>query len=147
MYDRLLVPTDGSPGMERVVAHAAALAEVHGATLELVYVVNSSAVANLPMESSWEGVAKMLREEGENALEAAAERTSVDAERTMLEGNPAREIVQYAKGSGADLICMGTHGRGGLNRLLLGSVAERVVRASEVPVLTVRVGDADEPET
>lgn len=141
MYERVLVPTDGSPGMKRVVAHAASLAEVHGATLELVYVVNSSAVANLPMESSWEGVAEMLREEGENALEAAAELAGVEVERTMLEGNPAREIVEYAKRSGADLVCMGTHGRGGLNRLLLGSVAERVVRASEVPVLTVRVGE------
>lgn len=143
MYDRVLVPTDGSPGMERVVTHAASLAELHGATLELVYVVNSSAVANLPMESSWEGVAEMLREEGENALEAAAEFAGVETERTMLEGNPAREIVEHAKRSDADLVCMGTHGRGGLNRLLLGSVAERVVRASEVPVLTVRVGEEE----
>jgi nucleotide-binding universal stress UspA family protein len=143
MYDRVLVPTDGSPGMERVVAHAASLAELHGATLELVYVVNSSAVANLPMESSWEGVAEMLREEGENALAAAAETAGVETERTMLEGNPAREIVEHAKRCGADLVCMGTHGRGGLNRLLLGSVAERVVRASEVPVLTVRVGEGE----
>jgi nucleotide-binding universal stress UspA family protein len=61
----------------------------------------------------------------------------------MLEGNPAREIVEHAKRCGADLVCMGTHGRGGLNRLLLGSVAERVVRASEVPVLTVRVGEGE----
>ena len=79
MYDRVLVPTDGSPGMKRVVAHAGSLAEIHGATLELVYVVNSSAVANLPMESSWEGVAEMLREEGENALEAAAKQADSKA--------------------------------------------------------------------
>jgi nucleotide-binding universal stress UspA family protein len=143
MYDRVLVPTDGSPGMKRVVAHASSLAEIHGATLELVYVVNSSAVANLPMESSWEGVAEMLREEGENALEAAAKQAGGEPERTMLEGNPAREIVEYAERCDADLVCMGTHGRGGLNRLLLGSVAERVVRASEVPVLTVRVGETE----
>jgi len=146
MYDRILVPTDGSPGMGRVVSHAAELAGVHDATLEFVYVVNSASVANLPMESSWEGVAEMLRDEGEDALTTAvqgadAERSDLDLERTMLEGSPASEVVRYASREAIDLVCMGTHGRGGINRLLLGSVAERVVRASEVPVLTVRVDD------
>jgi nucleotide-binding universal stress UspA family protein len=106
-----------------------------------VYVVNTASFANIPMETSWEGVGEMLREAGERALddaERAAE--GVPAERTMLEGNPAHEIVTYADRAGCDLICMGTHGRGGINRLLLGSVAERVIRAAEVPVLTVRVG-------
>lgn len=143
MYDRILVPTDGSPGMERVISHAADLAAVHDAALEVVYVVNSGAVANLPMESSWEGVTEMLHEEGENALDAAAERAGMQVEKTMLEGNPAHEIVEYASRSDADVVCMGTHGRGGINRLLLGSVAERVVRASEIPVLTIRVDAED----
>ncbi|WP_255195508.1 universal stress protein [Halorarius litoreus] len=147
MYDRILVPTDGSEGMRRVVEHAARLAELHEASLELVYVVNTAAVANLPMETSWEGVSEMLREEGEGALDAAESAAreaapDVDVDRAMLEGNPAHEIVSYADRGGCSLICMGTHGRGGVSRLLLGSVAERVVRASEVPVLTVRVGEA-----
>lgn len=146
MYDRILVPTDGSEGMARIVEHAARLATVHGATLELVYVVNTATVANLPMETSWEGVSEMLREEGEGALEAAEETAletepGLSVERTMLEGNPAHEIVRYADRGDCSLICMGTHGRGGVSRLLLGSVAERVVRSSEVPVLTVRVGE------
>ncbi|WP_255149167.1 universal stress protein [Halorarius halobius] len=146
MYDRILVPTDGSEGMGRVVAHAARLAAVHGATLELVYVVNTAAVANLPMETSWEGVSEMLREEGEGALDAAEQRArsteaEVPIERVLLEGNPAHEIVSYADRGDCSLVCMGTHGRGGVSRLLLGSVAERVVRSSEVPVLTVRVGE------
>ena len=146
MYDRILVPTDGSEGMRRVVEHAARLADLHGAALELVYVVNTAAVANLPMETSWEGVSEMLREEGEGALDtaesvAAEAAPAVGIERTMLEGNPAHEIVSYADRGDCSLICMGTHGRGGVSRLLLGSVAERVVRSSEMPVLTVRVGD------
>jgi nucleotide-binding universal stress UspA family protein len=141
MYTRILVPTDGSAGMERVVRHAADLARAHGAELHLVYVINTASFANLPMETSWEGVSEMLREEGTGALDAA-ERAAGDVTltRTMLEGSPSHEIVSYAEREGCDLICMGTHGRGGLNRLLLGSVAERVVRSSEVPVLTVRVG-------
>ena len=147
MYDRILVPTDGSPGMGRVVTHAAELAGVHDATLEFVYVVNSGAVANLPMESSWEGVAEMLREEGETSLASAVGTAGdghpeLEVDRSMLEGNPASEVVRHAGESGADLVCMGTHGRGGINRLLLGSVAERVVRSSEVPVLTVRVNES-----
>jgi nucleotide-binding universal stress UspA family protein len=144
MYERILVPTDGSEGMGRVLAHAADLARVHGATLDFVYVVNAAAFANLPMETSWEGVRESLRGEGEAALDGAeAAVEGVPTEHRMLEGGPAREIVAYAERSGADLVLMGTHGRGGINRILLGSVAERVVRSSPVPVLTVRV-DAGE---
>ncbi len=147
MYGRILVPTDGSAGMARVVDHAVDLAAVHGADLHLVYVVNTASFANLPMETTWEGVDEMLTEEGEAALDEAERRAGdVATERALLEGSPAREIVRYATREGCDLICMGTHGRGGLDRLLLGSVAERVVRSSEVPVLTVRVGDAGEDE-
>lgn len=146
MYNRILVPTDGSEGMQPVVEHAARLAMLHDATLAVVYVVNTAAVANLPMETSWEGVSEMLREEGERALDAAeAAASAVDPDvpvvRAMLEGNPAREIVGYADREECDLICMGTHGRGGVSRLLLGSVAERVVRSATMPVLTVRVGE------
>jgi nucleotide-binding universal stress UspA family protein len=145
MYERVLVPTDGSTGMKRVVAHAASLAEVHGATLDFVYVVNTAAFANLPMETSWEGLSDTLRDEGEAALDAAVEAAGdVPHERHLLEGGPSREITAYADRSGADLVVMGTHGRGGIDRILLGSVAERVVRSSSVPVLTVRVGDTEE---
>jgi nucleotide-binding universal stress UspA family protein len=147
MYERILVPTDGSEGMDRVVAHAAGLARTHGSTVDLAYVVDTAAFATLPMETSWEGIRRTLREEGRAALDAAeAALEGVPHERHVLEGNPWREIVDYAERSGVDLVVMGTHGRGGLNRLLLGSVAERVVRASPVPVLTVRVGERPDPE-
>lgn len=150
MYDRILVPTDGSPGVERAVDHAIGLAEVHGATIHAVYVVNAATFATLPMETSWEGVGAMLREDGQVALERveelAAER-EVPVETHVVEGSPSREIVRFAEESDVDAIVMGTHGRGGIDRLLLGSVAERVVRSSTVPVTTVRVGEveADEP--
>jgi nucleotide-binding universal stress UspA family protein len=64
IYERVLVPTDGSTGMGRVVAHAASLAEVHGATLDFVYVVNTAACATLPVETSSEGLGDTLRDEG-----------------------------------------------------------------------------------
>lgn len=146
MYDEILVPTDGSAGSDRVVEHAARLADAHGATLHLLYVVNTAAFANLPMESSFEGIAATLAAEGETALddavaavESVAPETSV--QRVSNEGSPATEVVDYATAADCDLVVMGTHGRGGIDRLLLGSVAERVVRNSPVPVLTVRVGE------
>ncbi|MEF8774762.1 MAG: universal stress protein [Halobacteriales archaeon] len=149
MYDRILVPTDGSPEVERAIGHAVDLAASHGATLEAVYVVNTASYTTMPMETGWEGVDEMLYEEGETALDRVRELAAgsdVDVETHLLDGSPAREIVGFGEETGCDLIVMGTHGRGGIDRLLLGSVAERVVRSSEVPVLTVRVTGDDAGE-
>lgn len=144
VYDDILVPTDGSNATTRAVEHAVELAGFHDATLHALYVVNTATFASLPMESSFEGVASMLDREGEAALDAIADvaaEAEVAIERNLVDGSPAREIVRYAEDEGCDLVVMGTHGRGGIDRLLLGSVAERVVRSSNVPVLTIRAGD------
>lgn len=146
-YERILVPTDGSDATLEAVQQAVDLAAEHGATIHALYVVNSASFAGLPMDSSWENVSAMLSEEGATALDdvaATAENHGVDVERELADGNPAREIVRYAEDEDCDLVVMGTHGRGGIDRLLLGSVAEKVVRSSTVPVLTVRVGDDEE---
>jgi nucleotide-binding universal stress UspA family protein len=143
-YERILVPTDGSAATHEAIDHAVDLAAEHGATIHALYVVNSASFASLPVESSWENVASLLDEEGAAALddveEIASER-GVPVERVLIEGNPSREIVRYGENENCDLVVMGTHGRGGIDRLLLGSVAEKVVRSSSVPVLTVRVED------
>jgi len=149
MYDRILVPTDGSTETERAVEHAAELAAAHGAELHAVYVVNSATFAGLHMETSWEGVSEVLREEGESALdrvEDIAGSHGVAVTTGLLDGSPSKRIVEYAEGESCDLVVMGTHGRGGIDRLLLGSVAEGVVRACSVPVLTVQVGDEESGE-
>lgn len=149
MYERILVPTDGSPEVERAVEHAIELAGVHGATIHAVYVVNTASFATLPMETSWEGVGSMLREDGEAALERVrelGEAAGVTVETHIVEGSPSREIVRFAETCDVDLIVMGTHGRGGIDRLLLGSVAERVVRASSTPVTTVQVGSVEDED-
>jgi len=146
-YERILVPTDGSAATREAVEHAVDLAAEHGATIHALYVVNSASFAGLPMDSSWENVSAMLNEEGSTALEevaAIAGEHGVAVERELADGNPAREIVRYAEDADCDLVVMGTHGRGGIDRLLLGSVAEKVVRSSSVPVLTVRVDDDGE---
>jgi nucleotide-binding universal stress UspA family protein len=149
MYQRILVPTDGSAGSERVLEHAIGLASVHDATVHALYVINSGSFAGLPMETSWEGLDDMLRADAEAAMDevcAIAAESNVPVETAIVEGTPSREIVRFAEREDCDLVVMGTHGRGGIDRLLLGSVAEKVVRASEVPVLTVRVDGGDETE-
>lgn len=147
LYDRILVPTDGSTEGERAVAHALDLAAVHGAVLHAVHVVDTASYAGMPMEASWEGVGELLRGDAEEAVAAVEElaaETGIDVETAVVEGSPSREIIRYAEGNGCDLVVMGTHGRGGIDRLLLGSVAEKVVRGAAVPVLTVRI-DGDVP--
>jgi nucleotide-binding universal stress UspA family protein len=151
LYDRILVPTDGSAEGRRAVAHALDLASVHGADVHGLYVVDTASYAGMPMESSWEGVSELLREDAEKAageVESLAADTGLDAETAVAEGSPSKEIIRYAEANGCDLIVMGTHGRGGIDRLLLGSVAEKVVRGSSVPVLTVRLdGEVPRGET
>ncbi|MFW6320781.1 MAG: universal stress protein [Halohasta sp.] len=142
LYDRILVPTDGSPEGRRAVAHAIDLAAAHDATVVGLYVINTASYNGLPMESSWKGVTTLLNTDAQSAIDVVADlgaARGVDVETEIVEGSPSREILQAAED--CDLIVMGTHGRGGLDRLLLGSVAEKVVRGASVPVMTVRVGD------
>lgn len=140
MHNRILVPTDGSPAMARVFDYATTLADRHDATIQVLYVVDTVSFVAMPVETTWEGVTDMLRTEGDQAINAA-EQYLEDRQITtaVIEGRPSREICNYAERESCDLIVMGTNGRAGLNRLLLGSVAERVVRSAPVPVLTVNI--------
>lgn len=142
MYDDMLLPTDGSPGMDEVIDHAASLAEIHDATVHGLYVVDTASLTDVPIDASFEGVAESLQAEGETALSEVERRVDgVPVETETIEGSPSRDIVSYASENPCDVIVMGTHGRSGVDRLLLGSVAERVVRSSPVPVVTLRVTD------
>jgi len=142
MYERILLPTDGSDAMVTVVDHAARLAAYHGATLHALHVANTASLSDLPAEAGWENVTEALHSEGESALatvESRADDHDIPVESEILEGSPAQEILGYAEAANCDIVVMGTHGRTGVDRLLLGSVAERVVRSSPVPVVTIRV--------
>ncbi|WP_323172476.1 universal stress protein [Natrialba sp. PRR66] len=148
MYDCILVPTDGSPEVERALEYAFDLARTHDATIRALYVVNISGYGGLPMETAWEGINNALRGEGETAVDRVEELApdDIEVETAIFEGSPSRVIVEQAASEDCDLIVMGTHGRGGIDRLLLGSVTERVVRQAPVPVLTVQVDPSDVPE-
>ena len=147
MYDRILLPTDGSEGMADVIEHTVALAREHDASIHALHVLDTATMSRMPMEASWETISEMLREEGQRALGEVSDTAGpVPVEEALTEGVPSKEIVDYAETENVDLIVMGTHGRGGLDRLLLGSVAERVIRTAPVPVMTIRVGETPEIE-
>lgn len=135
MYNDILVPTDGSEGAEKAAEHAVELAEKFDAELHFINIVDIRAASSGDM---WVNVLGQLEEAGKDAVDELEEKTDLDAHTEVLKGNPSSEIVSYAEENGVDLIVMGTQGRTGLDRILVGSTAEKVVRTSPVPVMTVR---------
>lgn len=145
-YERVLVATDGSPASERAIREALDLAVANDASVHVLYVLETASFAPVGGEATLDGMAGVLENEGEKALEEVADRAAargITVERALVEGRPSAEITGYAERADCDVIVMGTHGRGGLNRLLLGSVAEKVVRTASMPVLTVRAVNAE----
>lgn len=139
MYSQILVPTDGSPASDAAIEHAIDLAQRYDATLHALYVVDGAAYSTL--EAGADVVIDALETEGDAATRRvadAAEEAGIDCEMTVSSGTAYRSIREYVDDHDIDMIVMGTHGRKGLDRYLLGSVTERVVRTSDVPVLTVR---------
>jgi nucleotide-binding universal stress UspA family protein len=142
MYEDILLPTDGSASMDVVIEQAADIAARRGATVHALYVVDDRAFLTLDDELT-EDVLTEFETEGESATRAVADALSaegVEVRTVLRRGDPADEILDYAAAAGVDLITMGTHGAE-FNQNILGSVSQKVVAMSEVPVLTVRVND------
>jgi nucleotide-binding universal stress UspA family protein len=142
--DTIVVATDGSESVRRGVGVALDLAARFEASVHALYVVDGDEVASSP-EKVRGDLQSALAERGEAALAEVSERAGADVEvsTTIREGNPASEVVGFAREVDADVVATGTRGRHGENRFLIGSVAERVVRICPVPVLTVRQLDDD----
>jgi nucleotide-binding universal stress UspA family protein len=135
----ILCPVDFSPSSDKALDFALDLARPLGARVELVHVYQLPVYA-LPDGAVLAGPELVIRlsTELQKSLDAlAARREDTKLGTHLVEGVPFREVTRLAEKLGADLIVMGTHGRTGLKHMLLGSVAERVVRASNVPVITV----------
>ena len=149
MYQRILVPVDGSATAERGVREAVKLASGQNTRLLFLHVVDDyTTLSEMTSASGYEDMLKRLRQYGLDVLSKAkreAEAASVHCETLLREVTGKRVadvIVEQVGQHGCDLIVMGTHGRRGFPRLTLGSAAEGVARISPVPVLLVR---ADEP--
>jgi nucleotide-binding universal stress UspA family protein len=140
MYKKILIPTDGSDTAEIAVKQGIGLAKAVGAKVYGLYVIDTSTFIGVPTEAIWENMKGLLEEEGKNTLskmEKMAKDSGVEHEMILNEGSPYKNIIQTAEENGVDLIMMGTAGRVGLDRFLLGSVAEKVVRTAPCSVTVV----------
>jgi nucleotide-binding universal stress UspA family protein len=144
---RILVPVDFSPYSERAFSYATTLAQRFSATLALVHVVEDPYTGVWSSEVYVPNVSELFAGLIANAeqqlarLTASATALGLTVEATVITGRPAHAIVERAKDGRFDLIVMGTHGRTGLSHVVMGSVAERVVRMAPCPVLTVHAAD------
>jgi nucleotide-binding universal stress UspA family protein len=135
-----VIATDGSENTQKAISYGIKLAKLSGATVHALHVVDTFSVSQ-----SWtagkETIHEVLTKDGQKAtskVKEGGEALGVDVKEVLLEGHPSKEIIDFAENNDIDLIVMGTLGKTGLDRFLMGSVAETVVRNSKVPVLVVR---------
>jgi nucleotide-binding universal stress UspA family protein len=140
LFKKILIATDGSKRTQNAVQTGLEIARVHKSKVYAVYVVDTVTFTSVPMDVTWENMYQLLKEEGEEAVGRVKAEASpgVEVETHVLEGNPALEITKFAKDNDCDLIVVGTLGKSGIDRILLGSVAEKVVRIAPCPVLVIR---------
>jgi len=141
MFEEILLPVDGSDGTEAAVGHAADVADRFDATVHVVFVASTNRDSVTVVSGD---VVDALESEGTDIVDSVADEIrarGVSCESEVVQGDPATTIADYADSRGMDLVVMATRGRTGLSRYLLGSVTEKVVRLSDVPVLTVRTDD------
>ncbi|MFI5339496.1 MAG: universal stress protein [Candidatus Methylomirabilales bacterium] len=146
MYKQILVPLDGSDLAEKVLPHVTDLAKGSGAEVTLATVAEfSMGVAGAKLEAFPQAAAEekaALRAEAMGYLEKvqrALRDQGVTARVIVLEGDVASQVIACAEQQGFDLIAMATHGRSGIDRFVMGSIAEKVIRSTIKPVLLIRV--------
>ncbi|HSD58837.1 MAG TPA: universal stress protein [Methanotrichaceae archaeon] len=145
MFEKILVATDGSECSNRAAEMGIGLAKLSGGKVTALYVAQrkSAPIGGLTGDKLDEvvtGMWRAVREEGDKAtkqVEEMASKSGVSVEKRVVEGHPASEILGMAEETPMDIIVMGAIGKTGLTKFLLGSVAEKVVRNSKVPVIIV----------
>ena len=137
---KILVPTDFTSHSEKAVDYAAGLARSFGASLLLLHVIEpfTYTVSDTVQVTDHYAALRTIAEPMMKNLEDGLGKKGLRATGLIVKGTPYLEIVKKARQEGADMIILSTHGHSGLRHLLIGSVAERVVRLAHCPVLTVR---------
>jgi len=146
-FKKVMIATDGSDYSKLAVDKGIELARLSGGMVYAVCVVSTAYL--YPMDGDyfmgvnpyWELIYEALKNQAQQAVDyvkSLGEMKGINVESVLLEGNPADELIRYAEENGMDIIVMGTLGKTRLDRLLLGSVAENVVRHSKIPVMVVR---------
>lgn len=144
--NKIFVPTDFSSCSQAAIAYAVFLAQQLNATLLLTHILTP---LSYPLDFALIEYSEFDRVKASQALDRIArpwQQKGIQIETHLFKGDPATEIADKAKRLECDLIVMGTHGRSGMAHLMMGSVAERVVRTASIPVLTVRSWTEKEAE-
>ena len=139
VFSKILVPTDGSEYTKSAIEKAVELAKVTGSSITALYVLDQTIFVNMPLDSAVTNTYTLLRKEGDSAVSYVKElfdENGIPCDVKIGEGSPVKYIVECSKDF--DLIVMGTLGRTGFSKLMMGSVAERVVRYSNCPVMVIR---------
>ncbi|WNY26230.1 universal stress protein [Methanolapillus millepedarum] len=144
LYQKIIVATDGTDYVKKAINTAISLSKLTGAELYAVYVADVSNIT--PTSAEWVLVSENIKKESDAALEyfkMEAEKAGVKYQTISLSGSAPGEIVQYANQINADLIIVGATGKKTLERILLGSVSEKIVRTAKQQVLIVRYDTAE----
>ena len=134
MYQDVLIPTDGSDGTRRSIEHGLTIADRFDATVHALSIVPEGPLGTLETEEATPAAHRAVER-----VELEGDAAGVDVVTAVENGVPHEEILEYVDEHGIDMVVMGTQGRTGLDRVLMGSVTERVVRMAEIPVVTVRL--------
>lgn len=140
MYDQILFPTDGSEPAASVLEYALQIVSEHEATIHVLNVVDTGQDSPAGVQDD---VSDVLEQNGTEIVNEAAQHATehgIDVVSEVLHGDPSEAIVEYSTRSAVELVVMPTHGRRGLQRVLLGSVTERVINTADVPVIAVNPG-------
>jgi nucleotide-binding universal stress UspA family protein len=138
---KILVPIDGSNYSNRAAEYAIGIAKAHNAEILLAYVVDELVVDQFANGAERSAIEAELKNDGQRTLnyaESMLEKAGVKSSSMLLKGRPFEQIVNTTKSFDIDLVVMGTYGRRGAERILIGSVAERVIEYSPCPVLVVK---------
>lgn len=141
---RILIATDGSKASENVADFGIEIAKSSGAKIYAVYVIDVTFLDSVLMdETSVKNVYakfEIIGSEAISLIEENAKAAGIEAAPILLKGNPAEKILDFAENHKVDMIVIGSTGKSGTERFMLGSVSEKVVRHAKVPVLVVRAG-------
>jgi nucleotide-binding universal stress UspA family protein len=138
---KILIPTDGSASSFRAAEYGIGIAKVHQAQITVVCVLDELVIEKFSKMTERENVERELKNDGQryvNYILATAQKEGVAATFLIVKGRPFEQIVHLANDLNIDLIVMGTYGRRGVERILIGSVAERVIEYSRCPVLVIK---------
>jgi nucleotide-binding universal stress UspA family protein len=139
MFERILIATDGSEKNQPAVRKSVEIARECGSTLYAIYVIDNTSVTSAQPEVLMGDVYMKLKAEGEKAVERIKEMAKgVNLEALVLSGRPANIVTGFAAKNRVDLIVVGSQGKSGLERLILGSVAESIIRMADCMVLVVK---------